>query len=133
MVPETFECFGNLKMEPPTTIDQVAGAVTALKAKKAEFAAMPRGQIKSIAEINHELAMKAENEKPVRSGGGGERSGGVTGAGGGSGGRGTKGGAGGGGKKAKNGGGGILKKPDAASISDFPALGGALKPATAAD
>lgn len=50
--PETLESFGLLKMEPPTTVEQVAETVKALEAKKAAFKVMPRGQILSIAEMN---------------------------------------------------------------------------------
>lgn len=131
MVPETFESFGLLKMEPPTTIDKVAAAVEALKKKKAEFEVMPRGQIKSIAEINHELSLKADSAKPRRE----DREGGKGGAGKGGAGKGGAGGAGGAkGAKGSGGGGkqGGGKGPNVDSKSDFPALGGGKPPAAPA-
>ena len=84
---------------------------------------MPRGQIKSIAEINYEMRLKQENERPARKEFGDAR-GGAGGGGGGGRGGGAKANGGGRGKGPKNGGG---KKPDALSDSDFPSLGGAPK------
>ena len=121
LVPETFESFGLLKMDPPKSLDEVEAAVAALAKKKAEFKTMPRGQIKSIAEINYEMRLKQENERPARKEFGDARGG--AGGGGGRGG-GAKANGGGRGKGPKNGGG---KKPDALSDSDFPSLGGAPK------
>jgi len=60
--PETLESFGLLKMEPPLTVEAVAATVAALAAKKAAFAAMPRGATVSIAEMN----MKFEEEADAR-------------------------------------------------------------------
>lgn len=61
--PETLESFGLLKMEPPTSVEQVAVCVKALATKKEEFKGMPRGKILSIAEMNQKYE---DDSKPAR-------------------------------------------------------------------
>lgn len=97
LMPETIESFSLLKMMPPTTTEAVASAVETLKAKKEAFKTMPRGQIKSIAELNQDLEVAAERRTGPRDG--------------------DK--AAGGNKK-----GGSQKKLDVSSTELFPTLGG---------
>jgi hypothetical protein len=64
--PETLESFGLLKLDPPTSIEQVAEVVKQLEKKKAEFKVMPRGQVLSIAEMNQKFEdgeMRAPREE----------------------------------------------------------------------
>lgn len=103
LMPETIESFSLLKMLPPTTLEAVAATVDELKKKKEAFKTMPRGEIKSIAEMNQELEDEAEKRRNQRRDDKGE--------GGGKG--------GGGGKK-----GGANKKLDVTSTELFPSLGG---------
>eukprot|EP00613_Pedinella_sp_CCMP2098_P001183 CAMPEP_0171622934 /NCGR_PEP_ID=MMETSP0990-20121206/17586_1 /TAXON_ID=483369 /ORGANISM="non described non described, Strain CCMP2098" /LENGTH=486 /DNA_ID=CAMNT_0012188921 /DNA_START=82 /DNA_END=1542 /DNA_ORIENTATION=+ len=64
LMPETIESFSLLKMLPPTTTDAVAAAVATLHAKKEAFKTMPRGQIKSIAELNQDIEVASERRGP---------------------------------------------------------------------
>jgi uncharacterized coiled-coil DUF342 family protein len=103
--PETLESFGLLKMEPPTTVEQVAETVKALEKKKAEFKVMPRGQIESIAEMNQKYE-DAEGNRYRSSGRDNKKSGGHD--------------------KKNN-----KKTVDVSSTELFPTLGGAPKPPAA--
>jgi uncharacterized coiled-coil DUF342 family protein len=59
--PETLESFGLLKLDPPTTVDQVPGVIEKLAEKKAAFKILPRGAILSIAEMNQKFEADAES------------------------------------------------------------------------
>ena len=48
---DTFEQFGLLKLNPPTSVDQVAQSVEDLKAKKKWFSEQPRGSVPTATEI----------------------------------------------------------------------------------
>lgn len=105
--PETLESFGLLKMEPPTTVEQVTETVEALKAKKEAFKTMPRGAMLSIAEMNQKYEVEAESRAPRNRDDKPKPN-----------------------KKATAGGGGGNKKLDVNSTELFPSL--APKPAAAA-
>lgn len=101
---DTLESFGLLKLDPPLTVEQVPAVIEGLKAKKAEFKAMPRGQVVSIAEMNQKFEAEAEAGRKPRDPKPDAKKGAAKGA---------------------------SKKIDVNSAELFPALGGA-KPAAAA-
>lgn len=62
LVPETIDAFSLLKLDPPTSPEQVEASLEQLRAKKEYFSTLPRGEIESIAEKNQ----KFENQRGER-------------------------------------------------------------------
>lgn len=58
LFPETIEWFSVIKMQPPTSLDQVEASIAALKEKKTWFSTLPRGEIPSIAEMQQKFDLQ---------------------------------------------------------------------------
>lgn len=61
LVPETIDAFALLKLEAPTTAEQVEASLKELSEKKAYFSTLPRGEIESIAEKNQKFETRPSN------------------------------------------------------------------------
>ncbi|GKY94271.1 hypothetical protein MPSEU_000392900 [Mayamaea pseudoterrestris] len=62
---DTFEQFGLLNLDPPTSIDQVSSAVKELRAKKEWYSAQPRGSVPTAKEMRKVMEKNAKSSGNV--------------------------------------------------------------------